>query len=157
MTKLNYSLEERIPYLTNRLASAINELFSRDLSEYDLTIANWRVLTILHDFGEQKLIDLSLHTSIDASTLSRTTEAMGRRRLITKTRSKQSKREIVVSLANRGRDLVESLTPRALEYEAAILEGLPAKDVETTRQTLSRMYERIVQLRGSNTARSMKP
>ena len=156
MTKLNYSLEERIPYLTNRLASAINELFSRDLSEYDLTIANWRVLTILHDFGEQKLIDLSLHTSIDASTLSRTTEAMCRRRLITKARSKQSKREIVVSLANRGKDLVEALTPRALEYEATILKGLPTRDVERTREMLRLMYERIIQLRGVNANRNAK-
>ena len=42
-----------------------------------------------------KLIELSIHTSIDASTLSRLTESMQRRRLIEKKRSKLSKREIM--------------------------------------------------------------
>ena len=84
MKKLNYSLEERIPYLTNRVASTINELFSLDLAEHNLSIAHWRVLSVLHDAGDQKLIDLSIHTSIDASTLSRLTEGMQRRRLIGK-------------------------------------------------------------------------
>src|SRR5207245_8908741 len=88
MMKLNYALEERIPYLTNRLASAINDIFSRDLADYKLTIGHWRVLSVLHDIGDQKLIELSVHTSIDASTLSRLTEGMQRRRLIEKKRSK---------------------------------------------------------------------
>ena len=97
MKKLNYSLERRIPYLTNRLASAINEVFSLDLAEEKLTIANWRVLSILHDIGDQKLIELSMHTSIDASTLSRLTESMQRRRLI-------GDGDVVIATTGRGDD-----------------------------------------------------
>jgi len=37
---------------------------------------------VLHDAGNQKLIDLSIHTSIGPSTLSRLTEGMQRRRLV---------------------------------------------------------------------------
>lgn len=153
MKKLSYSLEERIPYLTNRVASAINELFSLDLAEQDLTIANWRVLSVLHDAGDQKLIDLSIHTSIDASTLSRLTEGMQRRRLIEKKRSKQSKREIAVSLTERGRELVEALTPKALDYEAMILAGLSEKDVDTTRKMLRKMYQRVMDFKSSRRGR----
>ena len=46
------------------------------------TIARWRVLTVLHHAGNQKLIDLSIHTSIGPSTPSRLTEGMQRRRLV---------------------------------------------------------------------------
>lgn len=144
MKKLTYSLEDRIPYLTNRVASVINEVFSQDLAEKDLSIANWRVLTVLHDAGEQKLIDLSIHTSIDASTLSRLTEGMRRRRLIAKRRSKLSKREISVSLTDHGRKLVEDLTPRALHYENIMLHGLPEQDVDNARNLLRLMYQRMV-------------
>ncbi len=59
-----------------------NEVFSLDLAKNNLTIAHWRVLTVLHDAGNQKLIDLSIHTSIGPSTLSRLTEGMQRRRLV---------------------------------------------------------------------------
>ncbi|PIT00369.1 hypothetical protein TSA1_06070 [Bradyrhizobium nitroreducens] len=150
MKKLTYSLEDRIPYLTNRVASAINEVFSRDLAERDLTIGNWRVLTVLHDAGEQKLIDLSMHTGIDASTLSRLTESMQRRRLIAKKRSKLSKREISVALADRGRELVEELTPRALQYENIMLDGLSEKEVDNTRKLLRTMYQRMIDFKKSN-------
>jgi DNA-binding MarR family transcriptional regulator len=149
MKKSIFALEERLPYLTNRVASAVNELFSRDLAKLDLSIANWRVLTVLHDSGDQKLIDLSTHTSIDASTLSRLTESMHRRRLIAKKRSKLSKREITVTLTEHGRELVESLVPRALRYEQIMLEGLPDKDVETTRKMLRLMYQRVTDFRRS--------
>jgi DNA-binding MarR family transcriptional regulator len=53
----------------------------------------------------------------------------------------------VVSLADRGKNLVETLTPKALDYEAAILEGLPAKGIKTTCKTLRLMYQHIIQLR----------
>ena len=156
MKKLNYSLERRIPYLTNRLAAAINEVFSLDLAEEKLTIANWRVLSILHDIGDQKLIELSIHTSIDASTLSRLTESMQRRRLIEKKRSKLSKREITVSLTNRGKELVEALTPRALEYERIIVQGSSEQEIETMRQMLRVMYQRIMDFRTSGQPRGAK-
>ena len=156
MKKLNYSLERRIPYLTNRLGAAINEVFSLDLAEEKLTIANWRVLSILHDIGDQKLIELSMHTSIDASTLSRLTESMQRRRLIEKKRSKLSKREITVSLTTRGKELVEALTPRALEYEKIIVQGSSEQEIETMRQTLRVMYQRIMDFRSSGQPRGAK-
>lgn len=153
MKKLNYSLERRIPYLTNRLGSAINEIFSLDLAEEKLTIADWRVLSVLHDIGDQKLIELSIHTSIDASTLSRLTESMQRRRLIEKKRSKLSKREITVSLTSRGKELVETLTPRALDYEKIIVEGSSQQEIEAMRKMLSVMYQRIMDFRASRQAR----
>ena len=156
MKKLNYSLERRIPYLTNRLASAINEVFSLDLAEEKLTIANWRVLSILHDIGDQKLIELSIHTSIDASTLSRLTESMQRRRLIEKKRSKLSKREITVSLTARGKELVEALTPKALEYERIIVEGSSEQEIEAMRKMLRVMYQRIMDFRSSGQPRGAK-
>jgi hypothetical protein len=61
--RLTYSLEHRLP-------------------KNNLTIARWRILTVLHHAGNQKLIDLSIHTSIGPSTLSRLTEGMQRRRLV---------------------------------------------------------------------------
>lgn len=157
MKKLNYSLERRIPYLTNRLASSINDLFSLDLADEKLTIANWRVLSVLHDIGDQKLVELAIHTSIDASTLSRLTESMQRRRLIEKRRSKLSKREITVSLTSRGKELVEALTPRALEYEKIIVEGSSQQEIEAMRKMLSVMYQRIMNFRASGQARAGRP
>ena len=95
--RLTYSLEHRLPYLTNRLGSAINEVFSRDLAKNNLTIAHWRVLTVLHHAGNQTLIDLSIHTSIGPSILSRLTEGMQRRRLVARNMLRLMYQRIVAS------------------------------------------------------------
>ncbi|NEK55125.1 MarR family transcriptional regulator, partial [Rhizobium leguminosarum] len=117
MGEENYKLEDRLSFLTNRVASAINERFVLKLQIHSLTIPMWRVLVVLHDFGESKLVDLSSLTSIDASTLSRLTEGMHERKLIRKVRSTKSKREIVVSLRSEGKGLVDALIPEAIELD----------------------------------------
>ncbi|MBZ9719261.1 MarR family transcriptional regulator [Mesorhizobium sp. AD1-1] len=135
-----YELDERLSYLSNRVAFAINERFLLKLQPYDLTIPMWRVLVVLHDRGEQKLIDLSGLTSIEGSTLSRLTEAMHDRKLIRKARSTRSKREIVISLRSSGVSLVEALIPEALKLETLMLTDMPEGDIATTRRVLKTMY-----------------
>ncbi|MFW2227621.1 MULTISPECIES: MarR family winged helix-turn-helix transcriptional regulator [Rhizobium] len=143
MGEENYKLEDRLSFLTNRVASAINERFVLKLQIHSLTIPMWRVLVVLHDFGESKLVDLSSLTSIDASTLSRLTEGMHERKLIRKVRSTKSKREIVVSLRSEGKGLVDALIPEAIELDTFMLAGLSESDMAVTRRALRSMYEQL--------------
>src|SRR5437868_2841354 len=84
-------LSDYLPYLVNRLGSALVLRFSEDaLTRRGLSIAAWRVLVALSDSGPQRQIDLSDVTSIDASTLSRLVTRLVQRGLATRTRSNRS-------------------------------------------------------------------
>ena len=58
----------------------------------------WRVLAALSNNGEQRQVDLVDMTSIDASTMSRLVSRLVRIGLVTRSRSANSSREVVVAL-----------------------------------------------------------
>jgi MarR family transcriptional regulator, organic hydroperoxide resistance regulator len=147
-------LDDYLPYLINRVGNLLVQLFSRDLAPSRLSVPMWRVIAVLAERGEQRLIDLSIMTSIDASTLSRLTEAMQRKQLVVRQRSRHSKREVVVSLAARGVELVSILGPIALAYEREMIAGLAASDLASTRRALREMFDRLAKLR-ARAAREM--
>jgi MarR family transcriptional regulator, organic hydroperoxide resistance regulator len=147
-------LDDYLPYLINRVGNSLVQLFSRDLAPFQLTVPMWRVIDVLAENGEHRLIDLSVMTSIDPSTLSRLTETMQRKRLLTRERSRHSKREVIVSLTPRGFELGGILGPIARAYEREMTAGLPASDLATTRRTLRKMFDRLANLR-ARAAREM--
>lgn len=133
-----------LPYLINRVGSALVLNFTKDaLVQHDLSIVMWRVLAVLSNNGEQRHIDLSEMTSIDASTLSRLVTRLVHMGLVTRRRSKTSSREVVVELTGKGRGLVDRLIPIARQLERAASVGVPGKDLAVVRRVLRRFHENM--------------
>jgi MarR family transcriptional regulator, organic hydroperoxide resistance regulator len=155
-------LDNYFPYLINRVGNILVQLFSRDLAPFQLSVPMWRVIAVLAENGEHRLIDLSIMTSIDASTLSRLTETMQRKQLVLRRRSRHNKREVIVSIAPRGVELIGIVGPIARAYEREMTAGLPAPDLASTRSALRGRFDRLVTLRARATremteARRQKP
>lgn len=134
-----------LPYLINRVGSALVQSFTTDIAGSHLTIAMWRVLAALSNSGEQRQIDLAAMTSIDASTLSRLVSRLVRNGLVTRSRSAKSNREVVVALSAEGAALSKRLIPIARELEQAAVAGLSDQELEIVRRVLRRMYENMEQ------------
>ena len=134
-------LGDFLPYLTNRVGMIVAEQFGADaLAEHGLSIAMWRVMAVLASRGNQRQIDLADLTSIEVSTLSRLITRLIRKGLVTRTRSANSDREVTVKLSPKGQSLVNHLIPIALDFEAAAIAGLPAKDIAVLKRCLRRMF-----------------
>ena len=134
-------LGEYLPYLVNRVGSIIADQFGAEaLAPHGLSIAMWRVMAVLASTGGQRQIDLADLTSIDASTLSRLVSRLVRMGLVTRTRSANSNREVVVKLSAKGNTLVARLIPIAREYETEAISGLSAEDLAILKRCLRRMY-----------------
>jgi DNA-binding MarR family transcriptional regulator len=149
-------LSDYLPYLINRLGSALVLRFSADaLARHGLSIATWRVLVALSDNGPQRQIDLSEITSIDVSTLSRLVTRLVQKALATRTRSNRSNREVVVALTARGEKLVDELIPIARQLERAAISGLSPAELRSTKTALRAMYQNLVrpERRGSKVKR----
>jgi DNA-binding MarR family transcriptional regulator len=141
-------LEGYLPYLINRVGAALVTRFTQDaLSKHRLSIAMWRVLAALSTNGEQRQIDLSEMTSIDASTLSRLVARLMRIGMVTRSRSSTSSREVVVQLTTRGRTLVERLIPIAEGLEQIATAGVSSKDLATVKGGLRLMYKNLARPR----------
>ena len=133
-----------LPYLLNRVGFALVESFTAvALKDHGLSIDMWRVLAALSNNGQQRQVDLSTMTSIDVSTMSRLVSRLVRVRLVTRSRSAKSSREVVVALSPKGRTLVRRLIPIAQKLERTTRKGLPAKDLAVAKRALRRMYENL--------------
>jgi len=137
-------LDNYLPYLINRVGSAIAEIYTGDiLTPLGISLDMWRVLAALSNNGEQRQIDLVENTSIDVSTMSRLITRMVRQGLVTRNRSKTSSREVVIALTQKGRAQVDGLIPIAKKLEGVAVTGLPPKDLAVVKRTLKRMYDNL--------------
>jgi MarR family transcriptional regulator, organic hydroperoxide resistance regulator len=138
-TKLD--LGDYLPYLANRVGNIIADQFGATaLSRHGLSIAMWRVMAVLAANGSQRQIDLADLTSIDSSTLSRMVTRLVRMRLVTRTRSTKSNREVAVELSRKGNALVAELIPIARDYEAVAIAGLSREELDVLKSSLRRIY-----------------
>ena len=106
----------------------------------------WRTLVALSDNGGQRLVDLSMMTSIDVSTLSRMVTRLARLGLATRTRSNKSDREIVVTLTPKGRTKLTRLIPIALSFEQAAIAHVSTEDLAVVKRALRQMHENMAGL-----------
>ena len=137
-------LDNYLPYLINRVGSAIAEIYTGDiLTPLGISLDMWRVLAALSNNGEQRQIDLVENTSIDVSTMSRLITRMVRQGLVTRNRSKTSSREVVIALTTKGRAQVDGLIPIAKKLEGVAVTGLPPKDLAVVKRALKRMYDNL--------------
>jgi MarR family transcriptional regulator, organic hydroperoxide resistance regulator len=137
-------LANYLPYLVNRLGSALVENFTASaLAQHDVNIDAWRVMAVLANQGAQRQIDLAALTSIEVSTLSRLVTRMVRMGLVTRRRSETSNREVVIELAAKGKAIVKRIIPLAQRLEASAGAGIPASDMVVVKRVLRRMFENM--------------
>lgn len=149
--KADFRLNEHLPYLLARTTGRIALQFSRRTSAEGLTLRMWRVLTVLSEYAELRLSDIAHLTAIDMSTLSKLITAMHKRRLIGRRRSTRSKREILITLAPMGEEILARLIPQARDFEAAMLRGIEPGDMAAAKTVLRLIFENLAEL-GDKTA-----
>jgi DNA-binding MarR family transcriptional regulator len=139
MAKLD--LDNYLPYLVNRVGTIIADQWGSEvLAPYRLSIAMWRVMVVLASKGSQRQIDLADLTSIDVSTLSRLVTRLVAMGVVSRTRSANSTREVVVKLTAKGKAQVERLVPIAHDYEAAAIAGMRPEELAIVKNSLRRVY-----------------
>ncbi len=142
-------LAEHLPYLINRVGSALVARFSADaLAGARLSIVSWRVLAVLSNTmlargGGLRQTDLAEMTSIDASTLSRLVTRLARAGLVKRTRSTTNSREVAVALTRKGKSVLGKLIPVALGLQTAATRKLSQRDLATLKRMLRKMHENL--------------
>jgi DNA-binding MarR family transcriptional regulator len=141
-------LSDYLPYLLNRVGSALVTRFEDALAGTHLSIATWRVLAVLSNNGGLRQIDLAEMTSIEVSTLSRLITRLVQMGLVSRTRSKANNREVIVQLAPMAKALLAQLIPIAQALEQTATRGLSKRDLAVVKRALRRMHENLTRQGG---------
>jgi DNA-binding MarR family transcriptional regulator len=137
-------LSEHLPYLINRVGSALVARFSADaLAGAHVSVASWRVLAALSGNGGLRQTDLAEMTSIDASTLSRLITRLVHDGLVRRTRSKKDSREVAVALTRKAEALLRKLVPVALRLQTVSTQNLSQRDLAALKRVLRQMHANL--------------
>jgi MarR family transcriptional regulator, organic hydroperoxide resistance regulator len=137
-------LSEHLPYLINRVGSALVARFSADaLAGARLSIASWRVLAVLSNKGGLRQTDLAEMTSIDASTLSRLITRLVHDGLVRRTRSQEDSREVAVQLTRKAVTAMRKLVPTAVGLQKTATLNLSKRDLATLKRVLRKMHDNL--------------
>jgi len=153
---MKFDLAEYLPYLINRVGMAMIVRFSDDaLAHRGVTISMWRVLTVLAHVGPQRQIDVADLSGVDASTLSRIITRLERMGFVTRERSTTSNREVTVRVTPKAQRLVQETLPVADELVRTAVSNMTAREVETLKRLLRRMYASLADRRNVSAVSQM--
>ena len=134
----NYTMRNSVGYLmrigANRLLPQMEALFE----DQELTFSQWTTLVALHS-GITTAGDLAHNICHDAGSLTRLIDEMVRRGLVARTRSESDRRVVTLALTPRGRDLVEALAPRVMNFWNRLLCGFSHSEVDMLINLLTRL------------------
>jgi MarR family transcriptional regulator, organic hydroperoxide resistance regulator len=143
---LSHDLANSIPYLIARAGVRTGQAFSVELKQFDLSLIEWRVCAALRQQPYQRLSELAVNTSSDASTLSRTVDGMLQKGLLVRERSAEDARAVALALTPAGEALTDSVIPLARLYERVALSGINPQDIDHLRTMLRRIYDNMESL-----------
>lgn len=129
-----------LPYLVNRVGQRFISDITPVLNEAGVDIQSWRVLIALYQRGGQPVGALSNLTSINFSTLSRVLGRMENKDLIHRHRDAEDARSFTIELTNTGRNVTETILPRAVALEAQATGSFSEAELATLRQLLDKLY-----------------
>ncbi|NUO57096.1 MAG: MarR family transcriptional regulator [Hamadaea sp.] len=115
-------------YLLSQSGKAGRNRVADRLAAYGLRLWHFAVLAALADFGPHSQRDLSLRLSVDVSDMAKVIDQLAADSRIDRVRDEADRRRVLVSLNDRGRDLLAALRRDAAEVDHELLSGLTAAE-----------------------------
>lgn len=130
---------------SNLLAGAAEQIadwVAEALTDTDVTVEQWRVLSHLHEHRGSTMSALAVGASLNGSTLTRVVDRLTMSALVYRNVDPTDRRRVLVHLSARGRSLIRRLRSRVIAAEAAAAEPLTPDEIAELDRLLRRMTAR---------------
>lgn len=121
-------LSEFLPYLLNQIANRMNTDLRAQIRRMGLSVPQWRVLAVLQAGYGNRIGDLSRHTIIEQSTLSRVIDQMVRDGLVERQSPAHDNRVVEVHMTGHGQAVFQQVLPIALAHYRHAIKGLTRQE-----------------------------
>ena len=123
------TLNEFMPYRLVNLAKKVSDSCALIyMQQFNVSIAEWRILARLAEHESLRAKDLSEITLMDKSRVSRAIKQLERRGYTSRIVNKQDNRASYIALTHEGRVIYEHIAPEALSWEAGFLASLDVSE-----------------------------
>ncbi|MEA3253001.1 MAG: MarR family winged helix-turn-helix transcriptional regulator [Pseudomonadota bacterium] len=142
MLDLKAFLPYRLSNLAERISQALSTIYAQ---QYDLTIAQWRVLAWLQQAQPLTAKRICQLTDMDKARVSRAVAQLVERRLIQRQRDAVDQRTLWLTLTVEGSDLLASAIPRALAWESELIANLSPAEYRELFRLLAKVEAGLTQ------------
>ena len=137
-----------IPYQLSVLSNKISQGIAKYYREqHDITISEWRVLAILSDVNNQTAKELTERSHMDKVRISRTMKLLELKGLVSERTCKKDARARRYNLTINGRQLINEVKPKALEFEKRLISSLSEGEITIFQKCISTLNQQVDKLK----------
>ncbi len=137
----NLLLDNQLCFALYAATHAITRAYRSRLSQYGLTYSQYLVLLVLWETDKLTVKHIAQSLKLDSGTLTPLLKRLENADLISRVRSQQDERELIIGLTTAGKRLRHKIA--GLQKEVACETGLKIKEFEELKKTLNRLTETI--------------
>ncbi|PHQ69047.1 MAG: MarR family transcriptional regulator [Sneathiella sp.] len=120
-----------LPYRVTKLSGVISRSLAGLYSErFNLTIQEWRIITILGSEGGMTARDIGELASLDKVNVSRAVDRLQKSGRLEKRAHKEDRRSAMLFLTAAGKKLLKEIIPLAQDYESRLLADFSSDEIE---------------------------
>lgn len=134
------SPHHEITWLIRRLFRALGHTADEYLGEYGITAADRAVLEFLYPDRRLSVPEIASRYQVSRQHVQVTVNGLIDKRLLETRSNPRHKRSPLIVLTKAGRQLFADIRDKEAEVVEALFDGIPARDIECTKQTLEAMY-----------------
>nr|WP_198034476.1 MarR family winged helix-turn-helix transcriptional regulator [Halomonas sp. 1513] len=141
--QLEQFLPYRLAHLAERISQSLAQIYAR---EFELSIAEWRILAWLHQRRSLTASQICELTDMDKARVSRAVKSLGERELLARQRTRRDQRSMRLSLTEAGQALMAEAIPLALAWEGELVGALSGAEYRDLFRLLNKLDARLDQL-----------
>lgn len=140
---IRLDLKERLAYrFLNLAGQQMRCLAEMYVPWYRLTIAKWKVLSVIGFFAPMSSTAVGRHTSLEPDKVSRTTDQLVRAGLVVRKQDHRDRRRVILSLSPKGKRVNDAIEEVRRAIEVELLSVLSPQELETFYSTLDKLDDR---------------
>jgi DNA-binding MarR family transcriptional regulator len=140
-----FKARQSIGYLLKRAHGLLMERAEAAFENHDITFSQWVVLLRLRDGMGNTAAELCRGVGHDSGALTRMLDQLEARDLIERTRSKQDRRIVELSLTKKGHAMLDSLIPLTVDKLNDALQDFKATEFREFLRLLEKLIGRLEQ------------
>lgn len=139
MTQNKHDLKDHIGYWLNRLRMQVHQGFEVRLEAYDLTVAQWCILSALYNEDAASITELSKFIEVDKASISRVVDRLLVKGLVTHKQG-EDRRSGHIQLTSKGLELLPHLIRSAQDNEQQFFGCLTDGESEQLQHLFQKLF-----------------
>lgn len=136
-------LESFLPYRLSLLSNAVSGAIAAVYGDkFAISMPEWRIMMILAEYPDVSADEVCRRTKIEKSVVSRAVARLLKRHFINREIDEDDRRRSILRLSETGLSVYDEVMPIARDYEAKLLSGLTAEEMETFNAMIDKLLEK---------------